>query len=262
MRLIGPVISLFVLSTLLEAPVEASPSALSLMQKSEDRHRLGLEQIEAVMVLQKQGASPYSRRLRMTISQNKKKGDRSLIRFSAPANIKDTAMLSLEDEAKDSDEQWLYLPAFRRTRRIGVADLGDRFVGSDFFFEDLKARDVNDYSYRHLRSETWAGKPCWVIESVPKSAKVRRESPYKKSIVWLTKDRLFVIKLRHFDRRGKPLKELRAAKLVKVGRTAWRANRIEVIDVRRRHRTVLLIKQRKTAIKLLASFFSRHSLRR
>lgn len=254
---------LALVSCSLASPALAAPNALSLMKRSEKLHRLPLERTEAVMVLQKQGGKPYRRRLVMTVAQDKKEGDKSIIRFTAPANIKNTAMLSVEDQKADSDEQWLYLPAFRRTRRIGSADLGDRFVGSDFFYEDLKARDVEDYAYKLLRSETCGGKQCWVLESVPKAPKVKKESPYSKSIIWLQKKNLVALRLRHFDRRGRPLKELRAAKLVKVGRTAWRANELTVMDVQRKHRTVLIVKGRETAgLKISPDFFSRHRLAR
>ncbi|MBW2737197.1 MAG: outer membrane lipoprotein-sorting protein [Deltaproteobacteria bacterium] len=104
-------------SLLLCMPVVAAPSALSLMRRSDKLHRLPLERVEALMVLQKRGGKPYTRRLVMTTAQDAKKGDKSVIRFAAPANIKNTAMLSVEDQKKDTDEQWLYLPAFRRTRR-------------------------------------------------------------------------------------------------------------------------------------------------
>lgn len=247
----------------LSLPASAAPSALSLMKRSDKLHRLPVERTEAVMVLQKKGGKPYSRRLVMTVAQDAKKGDKSVIRFIAPANIKNTAMLSVEDQQKDTDQQWLYLPAFKRTRRIGSADLGDRFVGSDFFFEDLKARDIEDYSYKLLRSEACGAKQCWVIESTPKTPKVKKESPYSKSTIWLQKKTFIAVRLRHFDRNGRPLKELRAAKLVKVGSTAWRADELTVMDVQRRHRTMLIVKNRKTgAVKIPADFFSRHRLAR
>ena len=245
---------------LLAGAAVAKPSALSLMRRSEKWHEIPAERVVGAMILQKKGGAQKVRKLMMTTVQNDKTGDRSLIRFLAPANIKGTAMLSVEDKKAGRDDQWLYLPAFRRTRRIGAAELGDRFVGSDFFYEDMKARDVDDYRYRHLREQTVDGARCYVIECVPKKPKVKKESPYGKSHIWLDKSTLMPVRLRHFDRRMRPLKEIRFTQRKRIVKKAWRADRATVIDVQRKHRTVLLLKKRTTKLRLPPGFFSSHRL--
>jgi len=108
-----------------------------LMRKADKRHRFPNESGEAVMVLQAGTGEQRNRSFEFFYIQDDAGGDRLWIRFTAPGDIKGTTFLTIENKGSD-DEQWIYLPAFSRTRRIGTAELGDRFVGSDLFYDDLK----------------------------------------------------------------------------------------------------------------------------
>ena len=121
------------------APALASPSALSLMRRSDRRHEVAAERVEITMRLQEKGRAARTRRLSMLTAQRDATGDRLLLRFEAPASIAGTALLSVEDPRGGGGEQWLYLPAFRKTRRIGTAELGDRFMGTDLYYEDMQS---------------------------------------------------------------------------------------------------------------------------
>ena len=243
------------------APALASPSALSLMRRSDRRHEVAAERVEITMRLQEKGRAARTRRLSMLTAQ-RGAGDRLRLRFEAPASIAGTALLSVEDPRGGGGDQWLYLPAFRKTRRIGTAELGDRFMGTDLFYEDMKRREVDDFSYRLLRQESLGGHDCWVIESRPKTPRVIKESPYERSEVWLRKDILFAVQVRHYARGGRPLKLIRAEGLKRVRGRAWRADRVTVTDVKRMHRTVLIITRRTTGLKLTDDAFSKHRLAR
>lgn len=114
-----------------------------------------------------------------------------------------------------------------------------------------------------MRSATIDGHDCWVIESKPKSAKTKNESPYSKTIAWLRKDILFVVRSKAFDRRGKLIKETRNERLVKVldrRGGVWRADKSVITDLQRRHRTTLLVKRRKVNPAIDDAVFSRHTL--
>ena len=228
------------------------------MQRSDKRHRLPVERIEGEMLLQKKGAVARSRRLTVATVQDDRRGDRMRVRFSEPARIAGTALLSVEDSRGD-DEQWLYLPAFRKVRRVGKAELGDRFAGTDFFFEDLKRRRVEDFSYHIVGRQKLDGHACWVIESRPRAARVKKESPYGKSTFWLRQDNLFVVRARHYDRWMRPLKEVRSSDLRRARGRTWRANRVSVVDIQRNHRTVLTI-VRRTMATISPQLFSKHRL--
>jgi hypothetical protein len=248
-------------SVVLVAPfAHAGQDGLALMQKSDARHHLDSERTNGSMVLQKEGGEARTRALRIFTAGEDSQGNRMMIRFDSPADIKNTAFLSIEDPRTKDTEQWLYLPAFRKTRRVGKAELGDRFVNSDFYFEDLQAREVEDYAYVILRSEAFGGQDCWVIESVPEATKVKKESPYGKSHLWLRKDNLFVTRIRHFDRRMRPLKELTLEQLKNVSGDVWRADKITVVDIKRKHRTVMLVAERLVGKKAPRGTFSQHNL--
>ena len=222
------------------------PDALALMRESDKRHRLQNERTQLAMVLQEKGGPERARGLQIAVRQDPKKatgGDRQWIRFDAPGDIKGTQLLTVEKDGGDND-QWLFLSGFQKSRRIGSAELGDRFVGTDFFFEDLKHRVVDDYAWKLLGSEADGGVDCWKVESTPSAPRAKAQSPYARSELWLRKDNLFVVKTRFFDKQGKPLKEYRAENLVKVAGSAWRADRQTMIDVQRNHKTVVVVKAR------------------
>ena len=152
-------------------------------------------------------------------------------------------MLSLEVPGGD-EEQWLYLPAFKKTRRIGQSELGERFVGTDFFYEDMKRRQVDEYQHTILGSEALDGHDCWQVESIATAPLVVKETPYGKTHQWLRKDTLAIVRLRFFDKKLAPLKQVDFSKLVAVSKTAWRADLVTVVDLKRKHRTVVTVTER------------------
>jgi hypothetical protein len=255
------VLACFAVQALMLTPAWADkPNPKKLMEKSEARHRVAVERSQAVMVLQSNSGGKRSLSYESVAAQDDRKGDKVRVTFSSPADVRGTQLLRVENPKAKDDEQWLYLPAFKKTRRVGSAELGDRFLGSDVYFEDMKRRYVDDYSFKLIGEERVDGVDCYVIESRPAAAKVKKDSPYGKSQAWMRKDNLFVIKARHFDTRLRPLKEVRFSKLTKVSGKAWRAGRIEMVDVRRKHRTVILIKGRKLEKAIAKGTFSKHAL--
>jgi hypothetical protein len=247
-------------SFVVSATAAGAVDATKLMRDSDKRHRVPGEHVIASMVLQASAGEQERRDYEAYYAQDDASGDKLLLRFKGPAEIKDTALLTIDEPRTKDTEQWLYLPGFRKTRRIGTAELGDRFVASDFFFEDLKRRYVDDYAHVLLREETLDGQPCWVIESKPTAAKAIKESPYAMTHFWLRKDNLMLVKCRFFDKRMRPLKELVATELVAVKGGAWRANRVEMTDVVRKHRTIVMVSKRDVSDALPGDMFSRHAL--
>jgi len=109
---------------------------------------------------------------------------KSVLRFTAPAEVKGVALLVYNHPDRASD-QWMWTPAIERDRRIALQDRSTRFFGTDFSFEDLEERDVDQYDYVLQGEEAVDGAPCWKIESTPKKTK---SSQYSRSIVWIRKD--------------------------------------------------------------------------
>jgi Outer membrane lipoprotein-sorting protein len=234
--------------------------AQELVRKADKRHKLQVERRKGKMLLQSEQGDQRTLVFDELRLRDEAAGDKLKLKFVGPADIRGTALLNVKAKGSGSDEQWLYLPSFRKTRRVGGAELGERFVSSDLFFEDLKQRDVDDFKYKLLRSESLKGVDCHVIEGVPASDAVAKESPYGKTQLWLRKDNLTVQRLRVFDHELKPMKEFEFANFKNVKGEAWSADLLTVVDVRRKHRTVISIDERTTPPSAPPDAFSQHNL--
>ncbi len=117
-----------------------------------------------------------------------------VLRFTAPAEVKGVALLVVNHPDRASD-QWMWTPAIERDRRIALQDRSTRFFGTDFSFEDLEERDVDQYDYSLLGDEAVDGAPCWKIQSTPKQAK---SSQYTRSVVWIRKDNYAFARIENF----------------------------------------------------------------
>ena len=128
--------------------------------------------------------------------QDENIGDRSLVVFDSPRDIKGTALLS-HAQILDPDDQWLFLPALKRVKRISSTNKSGPFVGSEFAFEDFTATELNKYSYKWLRSEACGEMTCDVVERYPRY----ENSGYTKQIAWIDQSVYQVRQLDFYDRK-------------------------------------------------------------
>ncbi len=127
----------------------------------------------------------------------------SLARFLSPADIAGTGLLSM-DKADGSSEQWLYLPAMDRVRRVASDRKGGRFVGSDLYFEDLQTRKPESDNHRLVGKETLDGVACDIVESIPVDA---GNSVYKRRLLWIEPQLAIVMRIDYFEKdEAKPSK--------------------------------------------------------
>ena len=150
---------------------------------------------------------------------------RSVLRFVAPAEVKGVALLIVNHPDRASD-QWMWTPALQRERRIALQDRSTRFFGTDFSFEDLEERDVNQYNYRLLGEQAIDGAACWRIESTPSERKI---SQYTKSEVWIRKDNYAVRRWRAYIK-TEVVRRLKYSDFVQV-QGIWTARRLEMHDL-------------------------------
>jgi len=162
---------------------------------------------------------------------------KSMLRFTAPAEVKGVALLVVNHSDRSSD-QWMWTPAVGRERRIALQDRSQRFFGTDFSFEDLEERDTDQFDYRLLGEETLDGTACWKVESRPREKKV---SQYTHSHVWVRKDNYVVAQIENF----KKTELVRRAKYSNIQRVQniWTAHNIEMFDVKENSRTILAIEK-------------------
>jgi outer membrane lipoprotein-sorting protein len=158
---------------------------------------------------------------------------KAVLRFTAPAEVKGVALLIVNHADRASD-QWMWTPAIERDRRIALQDRATRFFGTDFSFEDLEERDVNQYDYSLLGDETVEGAVCWKIQSTPKEAK---SSQYSRSQVWIRKDNYALVRVENYlkDRIVRRLIYSDFANIQGI----WTARTLEMSDLVRGSRTRL-----------------------
>src|SRR5205085_9223595 len=121
---------------------------------------------------------------------------KSVLRFTAPAEVKGVALLVLNHPDRSSD-QWMWTPAINRERRIALQDRSTRFFGTDFSFEDLEERDTNQFDYELLGEERIDDAACWKLQSTPKQSKV---SQYSHSYLWIRKDNYSLSQIENYNK--------------------------------------------------------------
>ena len=124
--------------------------------------------------------------------------------FKTPADVKDTSFLTYDyDDASKDDDQWLYLPALKKVKRIPTSDKSSSFMGSDFSYYDMTDRDVDDYDYKIVKNVKVRGKDTTMLESTPKNQDVIDESGYTKTIGLVREDIDMVVRSIGFLKNGK-----------------------------------------------------------
>lgn len=161
-------------------------------------------------------------------------GDMSINRFLAPPDIKDVALLSHENIGSP-DDQWLYLPSYKKTKRIASRNKSGSFQGSEFSYEDLSSFDYRKYTYNFLREEEYEGKPAYVVERVP----VDRYSGYSRETAWVDKEINQIVKVDYYDRREALFKTAVYSGYVKHLGKFWRMGRIEMTNHQTGKKTIL-----------------------
>ncbi|MGD8326917.1 MAG: outer membrane lipoprotein-sorting protein [Sphingomonadales bacterium] len=184
-------------------------------------------------------------------------GDWSLVVFHSPADVKGTALLT-HAEILEADNQWLYLPALKRVKRIASGNRAGPFMGSEFAYEDMAAAEVDKYSYRYLRTEPCGALMCEVIERKPKY----KYSGYTKMLVWIDKQHLRNQRIEYYDRRGEHSKTLVFKAYRLYGEKYWRAHDLVMTNHKTGKSTQLLWSRFKFGAGLDEADFSRTSLTR
>jgi outer membrane lipoprotein-sorting protein len=181
---------------------------------------------------------------------------RAILKFTAPPEVKGVALLIVNHPDRASD-QWMWTPAIERDRRIALQDRSTRFFGTDFSFEDLEERDVNQYDYQLLGEESSDGAPCWKIQSVPKE---RKSSQYTHSVVWIRKDNYSFARIESYVKDA-AVRRLDYSDIQNV-QGIWTARRLEMTDLRRGSRTRLTLDKLQYNVPMNEEDFTLQALRR
>ena len=190
-----------------------------------DKRDLGWHDSKASMrmILRNRQGETSERKIRTRTLEVEGDGDKSLTIFDHPADVKNTAFLSYTHAIKP-DDQWLYLPALKRVKRIASANKSGPFVGSEFAYEDISSQEVKKYSYKWLRDEVFDGQDAYVIERIPQY----KHSGYTKQHAWIDKEHYRTLKVDYYDRKGALLKTLVLSDYEQYLDKYWRAHKMEM----------------------------------
>jgi len=200
-----------------ETPQE---KGLAIAQEVERRDSgWGDTEVSLQMVLRNRQGDESTRSIRLRILEVNGDGDKSVTIFDSPRDVKGTSFLSFS-HIVEADDQWLYLPALKRVKRISSVNKSGPFMGSQFSYEDLASFEVGKYHYRYLRDEMLDGKDTFVVENVPKY----EYSGYTRQLVWIDKARYIPLKVDYYDRKDALLKTQRFNNYKQYTGHYWRAH--------------------------------------
>jgi hypothetical protein len=197
-------------------PVLAAMSAREIMQAVDDRDDGDNRVADMKMVLIDKNGDTRTREIR---SYDKEKGEdkQRIMFFLSPADVKDTAFLTYDYDAYEADDdQWLYLPALRKSKRIASSDKSGSFMGSDFSYADMTRKNLDAYDFKIMKEDMVRGDKVWLIESLPKTDKEIEETGYTKSVLFVRQDNFVVVRAVHWVKEGDRLKYLDVTGLEQV----------------------------------------------
>ncbi len=182
------------------------PAARAIMEKVDARDDGDNQTSDMEMILIDKRGKKRVRKLGV-FSKDKGEDTLRLMYFLEPADVKDTAFLTWDyDDPDKDDDQWLYLPALRKTKRIASSDKSGSFMGSDLNYSDMTDRNLEDYDFTLKKEMDVKGVKTWLIESIPRSKKVIKETGYKKSLIFVRQDNYVVIRAVNWVKDGRYLK--------------------------------------------------------
>jgi outer membrane lipoprotein-sorting protein len=247
--------TVLVTGVLLLAGAAAAQDARQLVAESQNRSRAKSEQYEGT--LEVIGSSNKASVKRWVFQRIGSAGaSKTMVRFTAPAEVKGIALLIVEHPDRASD-QWMWTPAIERERRIALQDRSTRFFGTDFSFEDLEERDLDQFDYKLLGDDTVDGVLCWKIRAKPKESK---SSQYTSSVISIRKDNYVAARIENYSQ-DKLIRRVHYSDIQKVD-GIWTPRTVEAYDAGRESRTILKLEKLQYNVPMKDEDFTIEALRR
>lgn len=188
------------------------------------------------MILKDRGGGSIVRKMELSNLEVRGDGTRTRVVFENPPDVKGTTVLTAAHEQRD-DEQWIYLPAFKRVKQISTANQAAAFMGSEFSYEDVNSINIQPgkFTYRQVREEMLGARTCWVVERMPKY----EHSAYRRELVWLDKAEYTIQRVEYFDGEDKPFKTLTMEDYEKYIGRFWRPKQMTMANLQNGKSTIL-----------------------
>ena len=243
------------------AAENAAEKGLRIAQEAK-RQDEGFHSYTAVgnMILRDRHGRESPRDFNVKALEVKDDGDKSLIVFDHPNDIRNTALLTFSHKT-GNDDQWLYLPAVRRIKRITSDNKSGSFVGSEFAYEDLISTEVEKFTYKWLRDEACPDAEeliCYVNERYP----VDDSSGYSREVVWIDHEAYRLVKVNYFDRKDALLKTLTSRDYKQYRQKYWRPSQMLMLNHQTGKSTVMIWRDYDFTVDLTESDLSKRALKR
>ena len=189
----------FALAVILGAVSVYAQNAAQVVQAVKDRVQADTKSTRSRMIITAKNGSTTERAIDQYSKDDAKGNARAVIVFQNPATVRGTRFLTIDNPAGKSD-QWIFLPALGKVRRIAASEGGGSFMGTDFSYDDISIlnRDVNIDTHTILREEALGGNACYVVQSIPKDS----DYQYSKTISWIDKSKHRIYKSELYNKRG------------------------------------------------------------
>ncbi len=249
-----------VLVLLLLAPVVAAAADRGLEVSMEADRRdtgWGSSEVSVLMTLLDRQGRKSERYMRVRSREMDGDGDRGLVIFDQPRDVEGTAVLTWS-HSLESDDQWIFLPALKRVKRIAANNKSRPFMGSEFAYEDLASQEVDKYRHTLLRTEPCGQLQCFVVEREPRY----EHSGYSRQHVWIDTEHYRTQKVAYFDLQGQPFKTLELSGYQQYQDKFWRADRLTMENLKNGKVTVMERSGYRFGLGLTARDFDQATLKR
>ena len=243
--------------------IQAAPNADSILADVRDRDDGASYTTNVTLKLYSSDGDLRERHLYMLQKDMKDKEERAVMYFHSPADVRGVSFLiaNYDEQTAKLDDQWMYLPAFRKTRRLGSNDKQGSFMGSTFNYSDLDKVRVNDYRSQLLGEENVLGRDTWVIEREPVSQDVINKTGYHKTRVWVDKERDIVMQQYYYNAKGIVFKEQQSTEVEEV-QGVWTIMKSEMRNLESGKRSEMIFKDIEYNVNLDDKIVSKRTLKR
>ena len=235
----------------------ADPPAEEIVKRSLDAFYYAGNDMRTKVRMKLINAQGNVRERKMTmlrINVGKSGDQRYYIYFHGPADVKGTSFMVWKYPAKE-DDRWIFVPALKLVKRIAADDKRSSFVGSDFTYEDVSGRDLEDETHALLRKENLGGRPAYVVESKPKAS-----ADYSRRMSWIDSERWLPLKEEYLDARNEPLRVFTADKVEQTGKQ-WTVTARSMKNLQSGHRTEVVYQEVGYDVGLKPDIFTERYLR-
>nr|WP_161799474.1 outer membrane lipoprotein-sorting protein [Vibrio nigripulchritudo] len=209
------------------------------------------------MILKNAQGESSTRQMRLKSLEVDGDGDKGLTIFDEPRDVKGTAFLN-HSHTTEPDDQWLYLPALKRVKRISSRNKSGPFMGSEFAYEDLSSFELEKYKFNYIQDDMVDGEPVFLLEQIPTD----KNSGYTKQLVWLDKVHYRPLKVEFYDRKSALLKTLTFSEYQVYEDQYWRAHKMLMVNHQSGKSTLLNTEEMAFRNGLDDGDFSKNTLKR